>query len=48
MKSGGVLTDRKYKWFEPDAWRFGDGQVCGMSAPLHPLTSYDSCSSIQS
>lgn len=27
MKSGAVLTDKKYKWFEPDAWRFGDGTV---------------------
>mmetsp|Transcript_13969 Transcript_13969/g.42127 ORF Transcript_13969/g.42127 Transcript_13969/m.42127 type:complete len:589 (-) Transcript_13969:1356-3122(-) len=25
MKSGAVLSDRKYKWFEPDSWRFGDG-----------------------
>lgn len=29
MKSGPVLTDRKFKWFEPDAWRFGDGQKGG-------------------
>jgi hypothetical protein len=27
MKSGAVLTDKKYKWYEPDAWRFGDGAV---------------------
>eukprot|EP00891_Asterochloris_glomerata_P007456 jgi/Astpho2/7456/e_gw1.00114.96.1_t len=25
MKSGQVLTDRRYKWFEPENWRFGDG-----------------------
>ena len=24
MKSGQVLTDRRYKWFEPEYWRFGD------------------------
>jgi len=24
MKSGAVLTDRRYKWFEPEWWRFGD------------------------
>lgn len=24
MKSGQVLTDRRYKWFEPEHWRFGD------------------------
>lgn len=24
MKSGQVLTDRRYKWFEPEFWRFGD------------------------
>ena len=24
MKSGAVLTDRRYKWFEPEYWRFGD------------------------
>lgn len=29
MKSGPVLTDRKFKWFEPDSWRFGDGQSGG-------------------
>ncbi len=31
MKSGAVLTDKKFKWFEADAWRFGDGVVrfCG-------------------
>lgn len=28
MKSGPVLTDPKYKWYEPDSWRFGD--------PTHP------------
>lgn len=27
MKSGAVLTDKKFKWYEPDAWRFGDGAV---------------------
>lgn len=29
MKSGPVLTDSKYKWYEPDSWRFGDGQNGG-------------------
>lgn len=24
MKSGQVLTDRRYKWFEPEYWRFGE------------------------
>ena len=24
MKSGQVLTDRRYKWFAPEYWRFGD------------------------
>lgn len=24
MKSGRVLTDRRYKWYEPEYWRFGD------------------------
>ena len=24
MKSGQVLTDRRYKWYEPEYWRFGD------------------------
>ena len=24
MKSGQVLTDRRYKWYEPEWWRFGD------------------------
>lgn len=24
MKSGQVLTDKKYKWYEPEYWRFGD------------------------
>lgn len=24
MKSGQVLTDRRYKWYEPEHWRFGD------------------------
>ncbi len=24
MKSGQVLTDRRYKWFEPEFWRFGE------------------------
>lgn len=24
MKSGQVLSDRRYKWFEPEHWRFGD------------------------
>ena len=27
MKSGPVLTEKRYKWYEPDAWRFGDAQV---------------------
>lgn len=36
MKSGAVLSDRKYKWFEPDSWRFGDGAVCPL--PLLPHT----------
>ena len=24
MKSGEVLTDKRWKWFEPEHWRFGD------------------------
>lgn len=24
MKSGQVLTDRRFKWFEPEYWKFGD------------------------
>lgn len=24
MKSGQVLTDSKWKWYEPEHWRFGD------------------------
>lgn len=24
MKSGQVLTDKRWKWFEPEHWRFGD------------------------
>ena len=27
MKSGQVLTDRRYKWFEPEYWRFGEAAV---------------------
>ena len=32
MKSGPVLTEKRYKWFEPDAWRFGDAQVATLLA----------------
>lgn len=24
MKSGEVLTDKRWKWYEPEHWRFGD------------------------
>ena len=24
MKSGQVLTERRWKWYEPEYWRFGD------------------------
>lgn len=24
MKSGQVLTDKRWKWYEPEHWRFGD------------------------
>ena len=27
MKSGPVLTEQRFKWYEPDSWRFGDAQV---------------------
>lgn len=48
MKSGQVLTDRRYKWFEPEYWRFGDpasaeGQInymrhaSGQARSLHSL-----------
>ena len=28
MKSGPVLIEKRFKWYEPDSWRFGDAQVC--------------------
>jgi hypothetical protein len=27
MKSGPVLTDERYKWYEPGSWRFGEATV---------------------
>lgn len=36
MKSGQVLTDKKYKWYEPEYWRFGDPSGDGyINYPRH-------------
>ena len=37
MKSGQVLTDRRYKWFEPEHWRFGDAATAqgAINYPRH-------------
>ena len=37
MKSGQVLTDRRFKWFEPEFWRFGDPSSSdgGANYPRH-------------
>lgn len=36
MKSGQVLTDQKYKWYEPESWRFGDPSGDGyINYPRH-------------
>ena len=46
MKSGAVLTDKKYKWYEPDAWRFGDGTVCPRVLPAAAWVANDTCSMV--
>lgn len=48
MKSGQVLTDRRYKWFEPEYWRFGDpasaeGQINYMRHASGQVGSMTSC-----
>ena len=37
MKSGQVLTDRRFKWFEPEGWRFGDAAAAdgAINYPRH-------------
>ena len=36
MKSGPVLTEKRFKWYEPDSWRFGDAQVLSLSSSSSP------------
>ena len=37
MKSGEVLTDKRWKWYEPEHWRFGDpaGKEDKVNYPRH-------------